>query len=56
VVARPGESIEEWMHGTHFEEVASLRVGRTIPGSDCIVLDDPDPARDRLLSEIENLD
>jgi len=53
VVAREGEQIEEWFHGETGIEVAPLRVCRWL-GRDGLVLDDPDPQRDRLLSEIED--
>jgi len=55
VVARQGESIDEWLHGSGGEEVAPLRVCRTLLGNGEIVLDHVDPDRDQLLSDIEDL-
>ena len=55
VVARQGESIDEWLHGSCGEEVAPLRVCRTLLGNGEIVLDDADPDRDQLLSDLEDL-
>ena len=53
VVAHQGERIEEWLHGTDGEEVAPLRVCRTLLRNGRVVLDAADPVRDHLLSELE---
>ena len=55
VVARHGERIEEWLHGSGGEEVAPLRVCRTLLENGRVVLDQTDPERDHLLSDLEDL-
>ena len=55
VVARQGESIDEWLHGSGGKEVAPLRVCRTLLENGEIVLDNADPDRDQLLSDLEGL-
>ena len=56
VVARHGEQIEEWMHGTGGEEVAPLRVCRKLMANGEIVIGEADPDRDLLLSEMQDID
>ena len=56
VVARHGEQVEEWMHGTGGEEVAPLRVCRKLLANGEIVIGESDPDRDLLLSEMQDID
>jgi hypothetical protein len=53
VVARRGESIEDWLHGGTGWEVAPLRICRSLLGQGRLLVGHADPARDRLLSELE---
>lgn len=55
VVARHGEQIEEWLHGMDGEEVAPLRVCRTLLANGEIVIGKADPDRDLLLSELQDI-
>lgn len=56
VVAPQDESIDDWLHGSSGQEVAPLLVCRKLLSNGQLILADPDPERDGLLSETEDPD
>ncbi len=54
IVARRGEDLSEWLEPPDGEsEPAPLRICRAVLGDDTLVMGEPDPEQDALLSELD---